>query len=199
MDRIHLLEPVLAQGVLGVGVHSHRPGTVERDDGGDVLEVRRLQLLEQGAHRPAIQLEHPEGLAAGQQVVRRLIRIEVEFLDLQGGTRVRFDHAQGILDDGQVAQAEEVHLQQTEVFERRLVELGDDGAVILTTHDRQHVDQGLGRHEHAGRVHAPLALEVLDAPGSLEHASGLGISLDERPKIGRLLVALRLLVEHVAE
>ena len=97
---------------------------------------------------------------------------------------------QRILDDRQVAQAEEVHLEQAEVFERRLVELGDDRAVVFALHDRQHVDERLGRHDHAGRVHAPLPLQVLDAARRLEDLGRLGVVCDEGAEVGGLFVAL---------
>ena len=54
-------------------------------------------------------------------------------------------------------------LMQAERLARRVVELRDDLAVLLALHDRDDVDQRLARHDDAGGVHAPLALEVLEA------------------------------------
>src|SRR3546814_1896304 len=52
---------------------------------------------------------------------------------------------------------------------------------------------------HARRVHAPLALEVLETDGGVEDRLGLGIRLDEGAELGRLLVARVLAVEHRSE
>src|SRR3546814_7939862 len=77
--------------------------------------------------------------------------------------------------------------------------LRDDLAVLLAPHDRDDVDERFARHDHARRVHAPLALEVLETDGGVEDRLGLGIRLDEGAELGRLLVARVLAVEHRSE
>src|SRR3546814_18092381 len=57
--------------------------------------------------------------------------------------------------------------------------LRDDLAVLLAPHDRDDVDERFARHDHARRVHAPLALEVLETDGGVEDRLGLGIRLAE--------------------
>ena len=199
MNRLDLLEAVLAQRVFDVRVHPHGPRPVQGDEGGDVLEVGGLHLLEQRPHGAAVELEHPEGVPAGQQVVGLLVGVEVEVFDGQRGAGVLLDRLQRILDQGEVAQPQEVHLDQAQFFQRRLVELGDDRAVVFPLHDRQHVQERLGGHDDAGRVHAPLPLHVLDAAGGLEHLGGLGVGLQHGAEVGALLVPLGVPVDEVVQ
>ena len=54
----------------------------------------------------------------------------------------------------------------------RVVELGDDRAVLAGARmQRDDVDQRLAGHDHAGGVHAPLALEALDADRGVDDPS----------------------------
>ena len=52
---------------------------------------------------------------------------------------------EAVVEDGEVAQAEEVHLEQAERLARAHVELGDDRAVLLAPLDRDDVEQRLAR------------------------------------------------------
>ena len=82
VDRRDLLAAVLAVGVVVVGVGAHRTGPVERADGRDVVELGGGHAAQQVAHRPAVELEHPERLAAGQQLVGGLV-VEPEVVEVE--------------------------------------------------------------------------------------------------------------------
>ena len=113
--------------------------------------------------------------------------------------RLRLDVGQGVVDDGEVAQAEEVHLQQAERLARRVVELGDDRAVLLPLHDRDRVDQRLARHDHRAGVHAPLPLEPLEALCGLDDPLDLGVGLAQGPELAALAVTLVTGVEELVQ
>src|SRR6266704_65622 len=151
VDRRDLLQPVLAQRVVGVRVHAHRPRPVQSADGGDVLEVVRLHRPQQRAHGPAVELEHAERVPAGQQVIGRLV-IERQAQQVDRDVPVLLDRRDRVGHDGEVAQAEEVHLQQPEALAGRVVELRDDRAVGRPGPDRDVVGQRLRRHDHPGGV-----------------------------------------------
>ena len=112
---------------------------------------------------------------------------------------VRLDVGERVLQDGEVAQTEEVHLQQPELLAGRVVELRDDRAVLLALHDRDVVDQAFARHDDAGRVDAPLTLEVLQASSGVDDALDVGVRLVEGPQLAGLVVALVLGVEDAPE
>ena len=135
VDRLDRLAAVLAAGVLVVGVGTHRTGAVERADGGDVGEDVGLQGAQQRAHARAVELEDAERVAAAHQLVGRPV-VEGQLLQHDRLVAVDLDVGQRVLEDPEVGQAEEVHLDESERLAHRVVELGDDGAVLRPRHDR---------------------------------------------------------------
>ncbi len=73
------------------------------------------------------------------------------------------DVLEAVVEDGEVAQAEEVHLQQAQRLAGTHVELGDDGAVGVAALDRDDVEQRFAAEDDAGGVDPPLPLEPLEA------------------------------------
>ncbi len=188
VDRGDLLLLVLAQGVVRVRVHAHRARPVQGGHGGDVFEVVGLHQPEQRAHGAAVELEDAEGVAALEQfeglrvVERQGEQVEVDPL-------VRLHHLDGVVHDGEVAQAQEVHLQEAERLALRVVPLRDGDAVGVPHPDRGVVDDRLAGHDHAGGVHAHLPDQALDAPGGVDDLLHVGLVLVHRPDLARLAVA----------
>ena len=108
---------------------------------------------------------------------------------------VGLDVAQRVVEDGQVAQAQEVHLEQAEGLAGPHVQLGDDRAVLLAAHDRDDVEQRLGRQDHAGRVDAPLPAQALEPTGGVDDLAQVVLALVQRAEVRGLLVARVGLVE----
>ncbi len=198
MDRLHRLAAGLAPCVLVVRVGAHRAGAVERADRGDVLEGVGAHAAQQGAHRAAVELEDAEGVAALEQVVGRRVG-ELELLEDHRLAAVGLDVLQGVVEDREVAQPQEVHLDEAEVLAGRVVELRDHRAVGGPLQQRDHVDQRLAGHDHAGRVHAPLALEPLDAHRGVDDPLDVLVALVEAAELAALAVAAVLGVEDLLE
>ena len=76
-----------------------------------------------------LQLEHPDGVAAGQQVVGRLV-VERDVVDVDLDAAGGADQLERVGDDVQVPQAEEVHLQQTQLLDAVHLVLGDDRRLL---------------------------------------------------------------------
>ncbi len=189
MDRPDGLAAVLAVGVVVVGVHAHRAGAVQREHRDDVLEAGGLHAAQQIAHRSAVELEHPERVAAGEQFVGRRI-VERQRLQHQVDSAVGLDVLQRVADDRQVAQPEEVHLQQADGLARRVVPAGDDRAVLRPLPQRDRVDQRLGAHDHRAGVHAGVADQALQSAGGLVDGADVGVGVDQAADLGGLLVPL---------
>ena len=172
-------------------VDAHRAGAVERQGRGDILEVVRLHHPQQGTQTAAVELEDAEGVAAAEQLVGGRVghvlgqRVQVDVL-----VAVGLDVGDRVVEDGEVAQPQEVHLDQPERLAGRVVELGDDLAVLLPTHDRDDVDDRVRGHDDAGGVHAPLPLQALQPAGGLEDLGGVGVLLEHLAQLGGLDVAL---------
>ena len=109
----------------------------------------------------------PERVAAGEQLVGGLV-VQRQAQQVELAAVVELDVLDRVVDDRQVAQAEEVHLQQPERLAGRVVELRDDRPVGVPAHQRDVVDDRLGRHDHAGGVHAGLPDQPLDALGGVD-------------------------------
>ncbi len=131
-------------------------------------------------HRTTVELEDTQACPrVAKQLVGELV-VEREGLQHHGLAAVRLDVGERVLQNGEVAQPEKVHLQQPELLAGRVVELRDDRAVLLTLHDRDVVDQPFTRHDHTGGMHAPLPLEVLQTASGVDHPLDVGIGLVER-------------------
>ena len=74
----------------------------------------------------------------------------------------------GAVDDVQVAQAQEVHLEQAQLLHVAHGHLGDHLGVALL-HERQMVGERPLGDDHAGRVDGVLADEALERPGHVDH------------------------------
>ena len=99
--------------------------------------------------------------------------------------------SQRVLDHGEVAQAEEVHLQQAERLDTVHVELRHDllrvVARVLGELEREVVhERGVADH-HPGRVHGVLSTEPLERPGGLDDLLRLWLALVRVREVGREL------------
>ncbi len=153
-----------------VGDRVHRAGPVQRHHGHDVREHRRLQLLQHAAHARRLHLEDAVDVRPLVQVEGRRV-VERYPVDVDVDAVVRLDPAQRLRDDRQVAQAEEVHLEQPEVRDHRALVLRDDGLALgVALHGRVQVQRVAADH-HARRVHALAAHEALEREGGVEDAA----------------------------
>ncbi|SIJ37797.1 Uncharacterised protein [Mycobacteroides abscessus subsp. abscessus] len=115
MDRGDLLEAVLAQGVVRVRVRTHRARTVEGQGRRDVLEVVGLHHPQQRAQAAAVELEDAERVPAGEEFVGAPV-VELQVFEIEVEVPVGFDVLDGVGDDREVPQTEEVHLDQPEAL-----------------------------------------------------------------------------------
>ena len=116
----------------------------------------------------------------------------------------RFDQVQGPLDDRQVAQPEEVHLEQAQVLDPVHFVLGDDGGVLgpparlRLALDGQVLGERLAGDHHRGGVDAVLAPQALEPPGHVDDLGHVGIGVVHLAQLDGRRVAvgvLRVLVE----
>ncbi len=190
IEVAHRLEAVLAPREHGdVG---HRPRAVERDERDQVLELRRLDLAERVAHAARLELEDAERVAAREHVVGGLVvqRQAGEIAEVDTGRLA--DDADGLVDDVEVAQAQEVHLEQAERLDvaHRVLrhELGV-GALLL---QRQVLEQRAVADHDAGGVDRVGAHETLERP---RHVDDLAHELVLVVGLAQLLVRLHRLLE----
>ena len=137
----------------------HRAGTIERDDGDDVLEAVWLQLAERIAHALTFELEHADRVALLQQfdrrrvVERQLAGIDVDAPPRNQVTR-RLDHGEGL-------EAKEIELHQPRGFRPFHAELGRRQLRARVTVERHEVDQGPVGDNHARGMGRGVTVEPL--------------------------------------
>ena len=139
-DIADLAGVVLAGDELGDGIHG--AGTVEGDDGGDVLNALGLQSYADAGHAGGFHLEHTVGFAVREHFVGlRVVLRDV----IQGEVRLPgLHHFHGIVQHRQVPQAQEVHFQQAQ-----LLQCGHD---ILADHGCRRFSPGVHIRTPASRV-----------------------------------------------
>ncbi len=187
MDRLDGLPVVLAVGVVVVGVLAHRAGSIQRDDRDDVLEAGGLHAAQQVAHRAAVELEHAQCVAAAQQLVGRFV-VQRQRLQVDVDSPVGFHVVDRVADDRQVAQPEEVHLQQADLLAPLVIPARDHRAVLGALPQRDHVDQRFGAHDHGTGVHSGVADQPLQAQRGVVDGPHLGVGVDQAADLGGLLV-----------
>ena len=199
MRIFDFLAPVAAFNEVRDQVHRSRP--VKRHERGDVLDGLDLELAAQVAHAAGFQLEHAQSLRVVQQLVglgvlqRDLVEVNRDAL----GPKDEFD---GVAQDGQRLEPEEVHLQEAEVAHRPHRVLGHDAAVVVLL-ERQQVDQRLGADDDAGRVDAGAAGLVLEDQGVVHQFLRDGFALVGGLEVGvflqRVLQAPLHVRDHLCE
>ncbi|GAQ76711.1 hypothetical protein T45_08513 [Streptomyces turgidiscabies] len=183
-----------------VGGHRARP--VQGQGGADVVEAGRLHQLQQGAHTGAVELEHTDGVALSQQLEGGGV-VKGDGGGTVGGdgvggevdTAVLADVVDRVVDDAEIAQSQEVHLDQPQVLAAGVVESGDLRAVPGAHVEGDTVAQaGLGQNDRRG-VDPGVTDQPLDAHRSVEDPAHIGVVLVQGTDLAGLPVAGVVLVE----
>ena len=113
-------------------------------------------------------------------------------VDVDGLAGGGLDVLQRVGDDREVAQPQEVHLEQAEVLDLAAVVLGDDFAVAVDLQRRDDVgDRFVGDH-HTGGVDGVLPPQALEALGQRDDLAAVGV-------LGRGVLELAGLLEGIVE
>ena len=153
----------------------------------------------EGAHRPALELEHADREALAEHLEGLLV-VEGNAVDVEVDVVRRLDELQRPVDDRQVPQAQEVHLEEAEVLHAVHLVLGDDRRVLELAAGlglalyRQVLGQRVPGDDHGGGVDAVLAAETLEAEGDVADPLHVGVGLVEVAQLAGHLVAVLELV-----
>src|SRR5207249_1477244 len=126
------------------------------------LDPVRLELTDVAANAGGFQLEHAGRLARTEKIEGLLVvQRDVFAADLDPA--LEFDEPEGVLEDGEVPESEEVELQHTELLELLVLVLRLEGVdVALRALERHELGDGLARDHNAGRVRARRAHDPFD-------------------------------------
>ena len=184
-EVLRLRRAVLAPHVLVDHAGVERAGAVERVERGEVLELRRARLAEQVDHAARLELEHALG-APFLEEAEDVGIVEREVVDVDVVSVLRLRRLDGVVDDRQRPQAEEVHLQEAHLLDHAHVELRHDFIAVRAV-ERDVVRHRLRRDDDAGGVHAGVAGEPFELRADLDDARDLAVVLDGVGERGRLL------------
>ena len=184
----------------------HRTWSIECAERDQVLEAVRLGVLEHALHAARFELEHGDRLGALEQGVHGLV-VERQLADVErslAGLRTTLvDRLDRPVDDGQRAQAEEVELDQTDLLDIVLVELGDHAVAAGFAVERRVVGQRSRRDDDAAGMLAGVAGQVLELEGEVDEVVHGVVGLVEFPELGdhavRFLARFFAAAEDVAE
>ena len=163
----------------------HRARAVQRDQRDEVVELGRLDLAQGALHALRLELEDPDRVAAGHHLVGLLI-VERQVRHVRPLAAGALDDVQRVLDDVEVAQAQEVHLQQAELLDGLHRELGDEPVVALAVAvaaagigqlQRHDVGERASGDDDRGGVDRRVAHDPLQAPRDVDDLLGRGVGV----------------------
>ena len=93
---------ILAVGILEMHTRAERTGPVERVEGDEVFESIGTEVSHEGTHRPSLELEHPDRVAATQHLVDGGV-VERHVVDVGARSGVALDQLEGAFDRREVA------------------------------------------------------------------------------------------------
>ena len=161
--------------------------SIEGDYNRDVLELARAQRGEDTPHPRRFQLEHAQGVAPAQHLKRSGV-IQRQRLQVDADTAGALNQLDAGVDDVEVAQPQEVHLQQPELLDRRHLVLGDGGGLVGgTTLQRCVLDNRLGRNDNTGGVGADTASDALETACGVDKLPVALVRFIDLPQLGDLL------------
>ncbi len=122
------LPTVLALDVVLGHAGFQRPWPVQGQDGDEFPELGRLQAPDQGPHPGGLQLEHPAGLPLPDQLEGGLV-VERDLGEVHPHPGPLLHQPAHVIEQGQVPEPQEVHLQEAQGLQVVHVELGNELAV----------------------------------------------------------------------
>ncbi len=155
---------------------------------------RRRERPQERAHRPALELEHADRVALAEHLERLLV-VERHLVDVGANPGGRRHQVERDLEHVEVAEAEEVHLEEAEVLDAVHLVLGDDrrvGEVAtgfgLALH-RDVLGERVAGDDHRRGVDAVLTAQALEAACDVDDPLRVRVGLVELAELGRHLVA----------
>ena len=193
-DRKHLFQQrmLVSDGAgvvlaLDVGVDVlHGAGTEQGHDSGDILHAVGLEPHGNVGHAGRFHLEHAAGLALAQHLEHRLV-VVVQIFPVQLFSGLP-DELDGIVDDGQVAQTQKVHLQQSQFLQGGHHVLADR-ALVAPGQGYILIHRGGGDDDACG-VGGAVSGHALDLAGHVQQIFDAGIVLVIAFQLGRHLQGL---------
>jgi hypothetical protein len=142
------------------GSLAHRAGAPQCYQGHDLLEARGAKLQQQPSHAVGLELKDAVRVPLAQHLEDLLV-LEAEVIDVDVDPAVLFYVGTSKVDDREVTEPEEVHLEEPQSLDAVHVELRDHLSVLAAL-ERKVLDERVTADDYARGVDAGSALEILD-------------------------------------
>ena len=156
------------------------PGPVEGDHRREVEDRGRAELPDVAPHARRLELEDAGRLARGEELERRRV-VEGDPVEVDVDVSVGLHRVDGVLEDREVREAQEVELQEAQGLDGMHLVLGHQGVRVRRLLEGHELGQGLAADDHAGGMGGGVAGHALELPGEVDDA------LD--PRVGVVLAA----------
>ncbi len=184
----------LATDVHLVHPRVERPGTHERAARDEIVEPVGAHRADQVRGERRLELEYAGRAAGAQGAVRGLV-VERERLEIGDVAAARLDGREGVVDDRERREAEEVHLQHAGLLERVHVVLRhhhafvavSSGALRVLRADRDVVVERTGRDDDSRRVNSRVARQPFERDREVEQLPVPFVALVELAHFGNFL------------
>ena len=160
-------------------LHGTRPVQGHQRD--EIVEQRGPDIPERFTHSARLELKHAFRVALGEHAVGGRI-IQRDGLDVEVGMPFGPDDSHRAVDDVEVAQPEEVHLQKAKLLHVAHGHLRDHLGVAFL-HERQVLGERTFGDDHPGGVDGVLADEALERPGHVHDLAHLLVAVVGRPQL----------------
>ena len=129
-------------------------------------------------HTVGFQLEDTGRLTGGKQL-KSLAVVQRDFLEVDSLAPRLADEAYGAVQHGEIAQAEEVHLEQADFFDGVHLELRHDAVVADVSLQGDVFGERLTRYHHARRMGRGVAGHTFQILGEVQQALHLRVFFHE--------------------
>ncbi len=168
----------------------HRPGAVERDHRREVEDRRRAELADVAPHAGRLELEDAGRLARAQEL-ERLRVVERDVVEVDVDPAVGLDQVDGVLQDREVREAQEVELQEAQRLDGVHLVLRHQRVRVGRLLERHQLRQGLAGDDDPGGVGGRVAGDTLELLGEVDQPLDVRIRVvllaELRRRLERLL------------
>ncbi len=107
-----------------------RPRAHQRVGNDQIFESIAPHVAKHVRRQRRLELEHADGAAGPEHPVGRRI-VERDGIQIEGRSAAFLDGAQGVVDDGERGETQEIHLEHAHLFQGGHVVLGDDDPLVV--------------------------------------------------------------------
>jgi len=178
-------------------INTHQTKPIQNTNDRNILKIIKLHQSQQRAHRATIELKNTQNITTTEQLINnQIVEDLAQLVEIDLLTAIHPHVRQNIVKNHKIAQTQEIHLDQPKHLTAQIIKLNNNLTVLLTTHDKNKIEQKLTKHNNTHHIHSPLTLETLKTEHSLDHLARIKINLIQHTKLPNLTIPLILKIKN---